>query len=150
MWKQLKPNLHSTFETFGSIVPLLAQGEIWLAFGPSRMANTFIVKGAPVERAEVKEGAFLGNQAMVLVNHPKLQPLGRDLINRLLAPEVQTEFSRVVGTGPTNRRTEVPSELTSLVPLGEAEAERLIRLDWSYASQQHAGWLDRWHREISG
>jgi putative spermidine/putrescine transport system substrate-binding protein len=113
------------------------------------MANTFIVKGAPVERAEVQEGSFLGNQAMVLVNHPKLQPLGRDLINRLLAPEVQTEFSRAVGTGPTNRRAEVPVELSSLVPLGEAEAQRLIRLDWSYVSQQHAVWLDRWQKEIS-
>lgn len=149
MWKRLKPNLYSSFDDFGSVAPLLAQGEIWLAFGPSRLANPFIIKGAPVQRAEAQEGSFLGNQALVLVHHPRLEPLGRDLIDRLLAPAVQTEFSRVGGSGPTNRQTEVPVELASLVPLGEAEAQRLIRLDWGYVHQQRAGWLDRWNQEIA-
>jgi putative spermidine/putrescine transport system substrate-binding protein len=149
-WKQLKPNLHSTFENFGESVRLLAQGEIWLTFGHSRQAAHLIAKGAPIERAPVREGAFLGSNAMVLVKHPTLEPLGRDLIDRILAPGPQSELARLTLTGPASRRATVPGELGRLAPVGPDAARSLIRLDWSHLDRHRAAWVERWQQEIGG
>jgi putative spermidine/putrescine transport system substrate-binding protein len=149
-WKQLVPNLHSTYETFGAVTPLLAQGEIWMCFGGGRWANHFIMKGAPIERAPVREGAFASLNAMVLVRHPTLEPLGKDLINRLLAPEVQAEFTRVAQIGPVNQRAAVRPDIARLVPFGPDDARSLVSLDWRHVHKHWAAWADRWSNEVAG
>jgi putative spermidine/putrescine transport system substrate-binding protein len=149
-WKQIIPNLHSTYDSFGAVTPLLAQGEVWMSFGPSRNANHFIMKGAPIERAVMNEGTFLGCNTVVLVKHPPFEPLGNDLINRLLAPEAQAEFTRVAQIGPVNQRAAIQQDLTRLVPFGPDDARAMINLDWAQIHRNWTAWTDRWNREIAG
>jgi putative spermidine/putrescine transport system substrate-binding protein len=147
-WRQLKPNLHSTYTSFYEVAALLAQGEIWLAFGHSRQANAFIVKGAPIERSVVAERPFLGLTTLVLAKHPPLEPLGKDLINRLLSPEAQAELPGKVGMAPVTGTSPVPPELVRLLPVGVDEAKKMIRLDWGHANAHRAAWVERWSAEI--
>lgn len=149
-WRRLKPNLHSTFETFSSVAPLLAQGEVWLAFGDSRQACRYILKGAPVQRAQVAEGAFLGSHVVTLVQHPRLERLGNDLINRLLSPEVQSALVAAANVGPVNRQVAVDPALADLVPSSPQDLRAAVQLDWSNVDQNLASWLDRWQQDVAG
>jgi putative spermidine/putrescine transport system substrate-binding protein len=147
-WRQLKPNLHSTYSSFYNVAALLAQGEIWLAFGHSRQANTFIVKGAPIERAVVAERPFMGLTTLVLAKYPPLEPLGKDLINRLLSPAAQAGLPGRVGMAPVTGTSAVPPELVRLLPVGDDEAKKMVRLDWSHANAHREAWVERWNAEI--
>jgi putative spermidine/putrescine transport system substrate-binding protein len=149
-WRQLKPNLHSTYASFHDVAALLAQGEVWLAFGHSRQANAFIVKGAPIERAVVAERAFMGLATLVLAKRPSLEPLGKDLINRLLSPEVQNDLPRVAGMAPVTSTAQVPGELSRLLPTGHDEARKMIRLDWGHINAHRDAWVERWQAEVGG
>lgn len=149
-WRQLKPNLHSTYDSFYAVTSLLAQGEIWMAFGHGRAVHPLIMKGAPIERAVVKENPFLGLNALVLVKHPTREPLGNDLVDRLLAADFQAELARLAGSGPTNARAQAPAELTGLLPGGRDDVSRMIRLDWNYVNSHRTAWADRWDREVAG
>ncbi|MBM3221769.1 MAG: extracellular solute-binding protein [Candidatus Rokubacteria bacterium] len=150
LYKQLRPHLHSIVDSTVTALPLLAQGEAWLLPTPSRIAAAYTVKGAPIARAEVKEGQPMLLNTVALVKNAPLQEQGRDFINRFLSAKVQLEMAKKGLTGPTNQKVEVPADLKKLVPVGREDAARMVRLDWKHVTKHRAQWVDWWNKEMAG
>lgn len=149
-YKELKPNLHSIVDAPIQAFPLLAQGEVWLMSGPSRLGATYVAKSAPVARAETKEGQPMLLNTVALVKNAPLQAQGKDFINRFLSARVQLEMAKNAFTGPTNRTVQVPPDLRKLVPSGPEDASRMIRADWNHIIKNRAKWVDWWNKEMAG
>lgn len=147
--KELKPNLHSMTDQSLTILPLMVQGEVWMFTFPSRIAGPFVAKGAPIARAEPKEGPFLAMNVVTLVANSPMQDLGKDFINRLLSEKVQLEMTKRAFTGPVNRKVQVPADLRKLVPSGPDDVAKMLLLDWAHINKNKAAWIDRWNREIT-
>lgn len=147
--KELKANAHSIVDSLSTAAPLLGQGELWLAPMSSRHVAALIVKGAPLARAEPKEGPFLLLNTVTLVKNAPLQVQGKDFINRLLSDKVQLPMATANFTGPTVRTVQVPADLRKLVPFGPEEAAKMISLDWEHVIKNRAKWIDRWNKEIA-
>lgn len=150
LYKQLRPHLHSIVDSTVTALPLLAQGEAWLLPTPSRIAAAYTVKGAPIARAEVKEGQPMLLNTVALVKNAPLQEQGRDFINRFLSAKVQLEMAKKALTGPTNQKVEVPADLRKLVPVGREDATKMVRLDWKHVTKHRAQWVDWWNKEMAG
>ncbi len=150
MWKALKPNLHSMYDSLNSAMPLLAQGEAWLTFGSSRVAGSWLIRGAPVARALVKEGTFMGLNCVSLVKGGPHPDVGKKIIERLLSPEVQAEFSAKATTGPTNRTVKLAPDVAKWVPYGPEDLKEMhTAFDWNYINTKRAEWTDRWNKEVA-
>lgn len=147
--RELKPSLQSIQDSMTAVAPLLAQGETWLMPALSRVVVPLMAKGAPVARAEVKEGPFFHLSTAALVANGPLSQLGTDFLNRLVSPVVQLGLSTGAFLGPVNARVALPPELRALVPAGREDASKMIRLDWAHLAQRRAAWLERWNREIA-
>ncbi len=150
LYKQLKPNLHSIVDSTIQALPLLAQGEAWIVPTPSRLGAAYTVKGAPIARAEAKEGQPMLLNTVALVKNAPLQEQGKDFINRFLSAKVQLEMAKKALTGPTNQKVEVPADLRKYVPVGREDATRMIRLDWTHVTKNRAKWVDWWNKEMAG
>jgi putative spermidine/putrescine transport system substrate-binding protein len=150
MFKQLLPNLHSITDSTATSLPLLAQGEAWLSPTPSRVAAGYAVKGAPIVRADVKEGQPMLLNTVALVKNAPFQEQGRDFINRFLSAKVQLEMARKGHTGPTNQKVDVPADLKKWVPVGREDAAKMIKLDWKHVTKNRAKWVDWWNKEMAG
>lgn len=150
MWKALKPNLHSMADSMNQVMPLLANGECWASFGFSRVAGTWIQRNAPVARATIKEGPFMGLNCVTLVKGGPHPDVGKKLIAKLLAAEIQTEFAAAATTGPTNRNVKLTPEVAKLVPYGpEAVKEMHTAMDWGFINGKRAEWTDRWNKDVA-
>jgi putative spermidine/putrescine transport system substrate-binding protein len=150
LYKQLKPNLHSIVDSTIQALPLLAQGEAWIVPTPSRLAAVYTVKGAPIVRAEVKEGQPMLLNTVALVKNAPLQEQGKDFINRFVSAKVQLDMAKRALTGPTNQRVEVSADLRKYVPVGREDAAKMIRLDWNHVTKNRAKWVDWWNKEMAG
>jgi putative spermidine/putrescine transport system substrate-binding protein len=150
MFKQLRPHLHSIVDSTQTALPLLAQGEAWLLPTPSRVAAAYTVKGAPIVRADVKEGQPMLLNTVALVKNAPFQEQGRDFINRFLSAKVQLEMAKKAMTGPTSQKVEVPADLQKLVPVGREDAAKMIKLDWKHVTKNRAKWVDWWNKEMAG
>jgi putative spermidine/putrescine transport system substrate-binding protein len=150
LYKQLRPHLHSIVDSTVTALPLLAQGEVWLLPTPSRLGASYTVKGAPIARAEVKEGQPMLLNTVALVKNAPLQEQGKDFINRFLSAKAQLEMAKRALTGPTNQKVEVPADLRKLVPAGREAAGKMIRLDWKHVTKNRARWVDWWNKEMAG
>lgn len=149
-FKELKPNVHSIAKSMNTVAPLMAQGEMWLAVGASRIMAPYIDKGAPmVIVGDVKEGPFRLLNSIALVKGGPLQAQGKDFINRMLSEKVQLELSKKAYTGPVVTNVQVPAELAKLVPRGREDAAKMIILDWDHVIKNRNAWLDRWNKEIA-
>jgi len=150
LYKQLKPHLHSIVDSTVQALPLLAQGEAWLLPTPSRLGASYKVKGAPIARAETKEGEPMLLNTVALVKNAPLQTEGRDFINRFLSAKVQLAMAKKALTGPTNQKVEVPADLRKLVPVGREDAAKMVKLDWKHVTKHRARWVDWWNKEMAG
>ena len=84
----------------------------------------------------------------MLTRHPTHQPLGGDLVNRLLAADAQGALPRIAGMAPVSPRASIPSELVRLTPDGPDQVRTLPRIDWGFVNQHWAAWAERWDRDI--
>ena len=150
LYKQLKPNLHSIVDSTVQALPLLAQGEAWLVPTPSRLGAAYTVKGAPIARAETREGEPMLLNTVALVKNAPFQELGKDFVNRFLSARVQLEMAKKALTGPTNQNVEVPADIRKLVPVGREDASKMIRLDWVHVTKNRVRWVDWWNKEMAG
>jgi putative spermidine/putrescine transport system substrate-binding protein len=117
---------------------------------PRRIAAAYTVQGAPIARAEEKEGQPMLLNTVALVKNAPLQEQGRDFINRFLSAKVQLEMAKKGLTGPTNQKVDVPPEIRKLVPVGREDASKMVRLDWKHVTANRAKWVDWWNKEMAG
>lgn len=148
--EKIKPNLHSIIDSTIQGLPLLASGETWILPTPSRLGAPYTVRGAPIARAELKEGAPMLLNTVALVKNAPLQAQGKDFINRWISAKVQLEMAKVAMTGPVNRGVQVPADLRKFVPAGPEDAAKMIRPDWKHFTQNRAKWIDWWNKEMAG
>ncbi|MBI4504687.1 MAG: extracellular solute-binding protein [Chloroflexi bacterium] len=146
--KELKPNLHSMTDASLAVIPLMAQGDVWLFNAPSRIVVPFIVKGAPLTHANPKEGTVLHLNVEALVKNGPLPELGKDWINRMLSEKAQLAMLNAAYNGSVIRSVQVPAALRGMVP-GPDDWDKMIRPDWAHLIKGQRALIDRWNREIA-
>lgn len=147
--KELKGSWHSVYTSFNNVTPQLSSGEVWLAFGHSRIMNGWILDGAPVKRAPVKEGPFAGINSVVLVEGGPHQDLGAELINIMLSEDIQAQILKDANAGSVNVNVKPPEDLAHLIPSGTEEVAEMNNLDWDYANEHREEWAERFNREVT-
>jgi putative spermidine/putrescine transport system substrate-binding protein len=145
---ELKDSWHSIYTSFNNVTPQLASGEVWLAFGHSRIMNGWILDGAPVKRAPVKEGPFAGINSVVLVEGGPHPDLGAELINIILSEDIQTQILMDASAGSVNVNVSPPEDLAHLIPSGTEEVAKMNNVDWDYANEHREEWAERFNREV--
>ncbi len=147
--KKLRPDLYSIVDSSIALAPLLAKGEVFMTFINSRFMTPYMLRGASIARADVREGAFMLLNAAALVKGAPLQDQGKDFLDRMLSREIQSAMSTEGYTGPVNRTVEVSEALKPHVPYGDDIIDRLVRIDLQNFSSNWSAWQNRWNKEIA-
>jgi putative spermidine/putrescine transport system substrate-binding protein len=139
--KQIKPNLLQAFIASAEAMPLLEQGEAWVAAG-FFTGNTLPRKaaGAPVELARPKEGSFAFPRGAGKVKNSPSPELADAWIDWCLTPDIQTVFQRDFYGAPTNTTVPVDPSLVA--------TKDLLQVDWGWYSARLNEISDRFDREI--
>lgn len=127
---------------------MLVQGQAWMTVNGSPRAFMLKNRGAPIDFAFPKEGAgYFTNYFEVVKNapHPKAAQL---LVNFLISPEMQLIIAKGVVAAPVNRKVVVPDTLKGMVPLGEEQQGKLMRIDRAEMNRQLDAWAELWRREV--
>lgn len=146
--KKLRPDLYSIVDSSIALSPLVANGEISMTFINSRFMTPYILRGAPIARANPKEGSFMLLNAAALVKGAPLQEQGKDFINRLLSEKVQLAMCTAGYTGPVSRKVTVPEELKPHVPFGDDVINKMVRIDLQNFAKNWTAWQTRWKQTI--
>jgi putative spermidine/putrescine transport system substrate-binding protein len=141
--KQIKPNLLQAFIASAEAMPLLEQGEAWVAAG-FFTSNTLPRKaaGAPVELARPKEGSFAFPRSAGKVKNSPSPELADAWIDWCLTPDIQMVFQREFYGAPTNTIVPVDPSLVA--------TQDLLHVDWAWYSARLNEISDRFDREIVG
>jgi putative spermidine/putrescine transport system substrate-binding protein len=79
--------------------------------------------------AEPKEGAYQV-PTLAAITKTKHAYWSQVLVNHLLDPAVQSEFAECGHYAPTNRTVKLSERIASKVVHGDAQVERLMKLQW--------------------
>jgi putative spermidine/putrescine transport system substrate-binding protein len=140
--KELKPNILQVTTNAPQAQTLLETGEIDLFLSPDSRSVLFRkTQGAPVDMVVPKEGAVAMPAGVALVNNGPNQALGEIFINELLSAETQAMVARTFFSNPTNPKAALPANWS--LPRDMAV------LDWEYFTDNRAGWIARFERELA-
>jgi putative spermidine/putrescine transport system substrate-binding protein len=147
--KDLIPNTAAVVSASPEVGNLFAQEEVVIAPFDSGYAYTFAEQGVPIKFATPKEGGIGIYITANVVKGSQNPELAQKYIDFLLRPEIQTLTAEGGGYSPTNVKTELPSELTVILPYGEDSFNNLIRLDLEKVNNNRATFTEQWNKLIS-
>ncbi len=141
-------NLVSFASSPAELDNMLVQGQAWITVNGSPRAFILKEKGAPIDFAFPKEGAgFFTNYFEVIKGAPN--PRGAQmLVNFLSSPEMQLIIAKGVVAAPVNRKVTVPEALRAMIPYGDEQIAKLIRIDRNEMNRQLDSWAEMWRREV--
>jgi putative spermidine/putrescine transport system substrate-binding protein len=139
--KEMKANVLMSYTQEGQAYNLLEQGEAYMVQGAiSSVALARKSKGAPIELAAPKEGTFSMPSGICLVKGGPMPEMAAAYIDMLLSPEIQSRLTQATFSLSTNTKVPAPAGLSNIV---------IHPVDWAAVSQNRAGWVARWDRELS-
>jgi putative spermidine/putrescine transport system substrate-binding protein len=144
-FQALKPNVLKLYDTDDAPL-LVAQGEG--AFGGpefSKYVYPYMLKGASLDMAFPKEGAFAGVNCQVLVKGAPNQDLGAELMNRMLEPKVQQALAEAALAAPSIDGLSFKPEIGKLLayPLAKMDEMGLFTPDWKYVNSVRSQWIEK-------
>jgi len=148
--KTLTPNV-IVFDKFTETPKLIQQGESWIGTWLSdRVGNLKATSGFPIGCALPKEGATANIGFAGLVKGGPNPALGQEFINLLLSPEMGSQFAKLLGFGPLNRKAQLDPETAGIVIHGKEQLSRLVVFDAEVVNAKRPMWTERWNKEIEG
>ncbi|WP_409076549.1 extracellular solute-binding protein (plasmid) [Pantoea sp. C3] len=143
---ELVPNVFSIHENSGGAVLQVVQSQADIA-GPdhSKSILPYIVKGAPIELMDPKEGSFAGVNAITLVNNAPEPELAAAFIDRILSPEVQQRLAEATLTAPVREGITLSEAAAKYVKTDEESLASLINLDWTFINPKRSEIIDKFN-----
>jgi putative spermidine/putrescine transport system substrate-binding protein len=96
-----------------------------------------------------EEGTVLQVNTLNMVAGAPNPAAAQAFIDYALSPEAQAAFAALMPYAPTNTQVELPADVLSRVPAADqAQADRLIPLDWDVVQAERDGWATRLRTEV--
>lgn len=143
--EELKPNVLNLFESNAAAV-YVSQGEADIgAVEYSQYIYPYTAKGASVDMAFPKEGAFAGHNCQVFVKNGPSPEVGAAFMNRMLDAKVQKGLAEVALAAPSVRDIEFAPEIAKMLPypLSRMEELRLFTPDAANINANRSVWIER-------
>ena len=145
---EIQPNVRLWYKDEGTFQQQLVDGEIPWGQYFHDVAQLKASEGAPLRSTFPKEGGILDSGAWVVPEYAEPVEEVQEYINYMLAPDVQAELARNVGTAPV-----VDPALTGLTPeeLAAVSSDKTPIIPAYDIYFEHGAWItDRWNEMISG
>jgi putative spermidine/putrescine transport system substrate-binding protein len=147
---KLKENVSSYPDNPGSIQTLLERGDAWVV--PFWDGRVFALQDSGIDLGFVypEEGAVSSVASWAVMKGSQNELNAYKLLDYLLSPEVQKEFSDRSYYGMTNKNVEYSDKLKEKVHVGEEEYKKLKWVDYKVATPNLADWTNRWTEKMGG
>jgi len=148
MTKEVAPNVLAWEPSPGKMTELFQNGDVTLAVWGSGRVESFKATGFPIEFVYPKEGAMALLIAACPVVQSDVPELAQQLLQYLMAPEVQAWQADTQGWGPVNSKVKLEPAVASKVPYGPAQIGKLLPTKWAVVNEKRGEWTNRWNRTI--
>ena len=142
---ELKPNVANLFES-NIAATYVSQGEADIgAMDYSQYIYPYTAKGAPVDMAFPKEGAFAGHNCMVLVKGGPHPELAAAFMNRMLDRGVQKGLSEAGLSAPSVDGISFAPEVAKMLPypLAKVTEMGLFNPDAANINANRSAWIEK-------
>ena len=142
---ELKPNVGNLFES-NIAATYVSQGEADIgAIDYSQYIYPYTAKGAPVDMAFPKEGAFAGHNCMVRVKNGPHGELAAAFMNRMLERDVQKGLSEAGLSAPSVEGISFAPEVAKMLPypLSKVEEMGLFTPDAANINANRSQWIEK-------
>ncbi|KYD10019.1 MULTISPECIES: ABC transporter substrate-binding protein [Heyndrickxia] len=137
-----------TFDKTADVSNYFLQGQtVASAWGSSRV-YTLQDTGFPIEYVIPEEGAIALMSTISVVKNAPNNDLAQKFVNFVLSEEVQKDFAEALFDGPVNKNVKLEGDITKKVPYGQAEIDKLIKVNWKLVNEKRAEWTERANKEI--
>ncbi|MBI3514020.1 MAG: extracellular solute-binding protein [Proteobacteria bacterium] len=141
----LKPNVLNVYSSDDAPL-MVAQGDGALG-GPeySKYVYPYMLKGASIDMAFPKEGAFAGVNCQVLVKGGPNQDLGAAFMNRMLDPKVQQPLAEAALAAPPIDGLSFKPEIAKLLAYPQSKMDEigLFSPDWKHVNAVRSDWIEK-------
>jgi len=146
---ELKPNVQTIYDNFGTAVLQVAQGQADVA-GPDFSKNIlpYVQKGTPIAQSQPSEGSFAGVNCLTLVKGAPEPDLAAAFIDYVLSPAVQKGLAEFTVAAPSVSGVELDAKTAALVAYPESRMRemKLYVLDWEKINPQRGAILDKFNQ----
>lgn len=137
-----------TFDKTADVSNYFLQGQtVASAWGSSRVF-TLQDTGFPIEYVIPEEGAIALMSTVSVVKGAPNEKLAQEFVNFVISEKVQEEFAKALFDGPVNKNVKLEDEIAEKVPYGQAEIDKLIKVNWELVNEKRAEWTERANKEI--
>ncbi|MCE7028081.1 ABC transporter substrate-binding protein [Jiella avicenniae] len=148
MADDVAPNVLVFEPSSGKMSELFQSKEIALSIWGSGRTKSLADTGFPAKFAYPKEGAVALMLAACPVVESDAPEAAQAFVKYLLDPEIQVKLGDAMGSGPVNKKTELPEELAAALPYGPEQISKLVKVDWDVINPNRQEWTQRWAREV--
>ncbi|MEC1260148.1 ABC transporter substrate-binding protein [Bacillus swezeyi] len=146
----LKKNVVAFPDNPGSIQTLLERGDAWVVPFWDGRAFSLQHSGLDLGFAYPEEGAVAAVASWALMKGSPNEENAYKLLNHLISPDVQKDFSDKTYYGMTNKKVKYSDDLKGKVKVGEAYYSNLKWVDYETAAKELGDWTNRWNQVLGG
>ncbi len=148
--KELRDSIVAYPDNPGTIQTLLERGEAWIV--PFWDGRIFALQDAGMDLGFVypEEGAVAAAASWAVTKGSPNENNAYKLLDYLISPEVQKDFSDKSFYGMTNKNVEYSDTLKEKIRIGEEEYSELKWVDYKTATPLLTDWTNRWTQELGG
>ncbi|KAA6449495.1 ABC transporter substrate-binding protein [Bacillus swezeyi] len=146
----LKKNVAAFPDNPGSIQTLLERGDAWVVPFWDGRAFSLQHSGLDLGFAYPEEGAVAAVASWALMKGSPNEENAYKLLNHLISPDVQKDFSDRAYYGMTNKKVKYSDDLKGKVKVGEAYYSNLKWVDYETAAKELGDWTNRWNQVLGG
>lgn len=133
------------FRAAAEVQTLFSTGDIWIMPYDGASAMRSSAMGIPVGYAVPEEGAPFVTLMGCVARRSRNADIASAILDRHLAPEVQTAIAQQVGWAPVNSATQLPGDVARFM----APTDKLADLDRDVINSSRPAWTERFNREIA-
>jgi putative spermidine/putrescine transport system substrate-binding protein len=133
------------FRAASEVQTLFATGDIWIMPYDGASAMRSAAMGIPVGYAVPEEGAPFVLLVGCVARRSRNADIASAILDRHLAPDVQTAIAQQVGWAPVNSATQLPADVARFM----APTDKLADLNRDVINASRPAWTERFNREIS-
>lgn len=148
MLEKLKPNILNIAQSNAQAVNQVVQGEsVMELMDYSKWVYPYTKKGAPIDMAYPKEGAWAGVNCMVLVKRGPQQDLGAAFMDRMLDAKVQAGLAEFSLAAPPVKGLDFKPDVLKYLAYPEKKMDDLglFSPDWAHVNKNRAAWTEKWN-----
>ncbi len=147
MKEAIQPRLYPSHD---ALAAGFENDEIDISANYSARALLWKNNGLPIEMAYPKEGAVAISFGVGMSKKAKNKDAAYDYLNAMLAPQSMASIARKTYYSVATSNADLSAEEKASLEFTSAQQEALHFVDYPYAAENDAAWLEWWNKEFKG